>query len=127
MANEQNLKPSEYQLTQEEAKKGGIASGIARRNKKAMRENAELLLSLPLQQGKLKEQIRSLGIEDEEITNQMALIVSLFQKAMKGDVTAFNSLQATVGEKPTERIEQINTTTAYSNLTEEELRKLAGG
>jgi hypothetical protein len=109
MANEQNLKPSEYQLTQEEAKKGGIASGIARRNKKAMRENAELLLSLPLQQGKLKEQIRSLGIEDEEITNQMALIVSLFQKAMKGDVTAFNSLQATVGEKPTEKIEHSGT------------------
>lgn len=92
-----------------------------------MRENAELLLSLPFQKGPLKEKMKGLGIEEEEITNQMALIVSLFQKALKGDVAAFNSLQATIGEKPTEKIEQINTTTAYANLTEDELRKLAGG
>ena len=32
MANEQNLRPSEYKLSQEEAKKGGINSGKARRN-----------------------------------------------------------------------------------------------
>lgn len=36
MANEQNLRPSEYHLTQEEAKKGGIASGIARRERKRL-------------------------------------------------------------------------------------------
>ena len=34
MPNEQNLKPSEYKLSQDEAKKGGIASGKARREKK---------------------------------------------------------------------------------------------
>lgn len=47
MANEQNLRPCEYHLTQEEAKKGGIASGEARRKKKAMREWAEIIGSLP--------------------------------------------------------------------------------
>ena len=111
MANEQNLLKGDdiHKFTHEEASRGGKASAESRRLKKTMRENAELLLSLPLQKGKLKEQIRSLGIEDEEITNQMALIVSLFQKAMKGDVTAFNSLQATVGEKPTEKIEHSGT------------------
>ena len=33
MANEQNLRPSEYKLSQEEAKKGGKASAEARRRK----------------------------------------------------------------------------------------------
>ena len=45
VANEQNLRPGEYQLSKEEAKKGGIASGAARRKKadlrKAFREAME--------------------------------------------------------------------------------------
>ena len=45
VANEQNLRPGEYQLTHEEQKKGGIASGAARRKKadlrKAFREAME--------------------------------------------------------------------------------------
>ena len=41
--NDGNLKPCEYQLSQEEAKKGGIASGAARRRKRDMREWAEIL------------------------------------------------------------------------------------
>ena len=41
--NNGNLKPCEYQLSQEEAKKGGIASGAARRRKRDMREWAEVL------------------------------------------------------------------------------------
>ncbi len=105
MANEQNLHPAEYKLSLEEQKKGGIKSGEVRRLKKTMRENAELLLELPLKSNKLKEQIKNLGIEDDEITNQMALIVSLYQKALKGDVNAFNALQATKGEKPIDRQE----------------------
>ena len=37
MANEQNLRPCEYQLSREEAKKGGKASVEARRRKKAVK------------------------------------------------------------------------------------------
>ena len=45
MANEQNLKPCEYKFTQEEAKKGGIASGESRRRKKLLRECLDELLA----------------------------------------------------------------------------------
>ena len=45
MANEQNLKPCEYKFTQEEAKKGGIASGESRRRKKLLRECINEVLS----------------------------------------------------------------------------------
>lgn len=44
MANEQNLKPGEYKLTQEEQKKGGIASGKARRQKANLRKLAQDVL-----------------------------------------------------------------------------------
>lgn len=45
MANEQNLKPCEYKFTQEEVKKGGIASGEIRRRKKLLRECLDELLA----------------------------------------------------------------------------------
>lgn len=38
MANEQNLRPGEYQLSKEEAKKGGIKSGESRRKKADLRK-----------------------------------------------------------------------------------------
>lgn len=38
MANEQNLRPGEHKLTEEEAKRGGIASGKARRERRTLRE-----------------------------------------------------------------------------------------
>ena len=51
MANEQNLIPFTSNQSREEAKKngakGGRKSGEVRRKRKAMKEQAELLLSLP--------------------------------------------------------------------------------
>ena len=105
MANEQNLRPGEYPLTVEEQKKGGIASGKARRKKKLIKDNIELLLSLPIKSTKTKEQLKQLGIDDDEMNNQMALVIAMYQKAMKGDVQAFNTLRDTIGQKPIEKTE----------------------
>lgn len=44
MANEQNLRPSEYKLSQEEAKKGGINSGKTRKRKADLRKMAQQVL-----------------------------------------------------------------------------------
>lgn len=129
MANEQNLKPCEYKLSREEAKKGGLASAESRRKRKAIKEQMELLLSLPLKNEKAKKQLSELGIEESEMTNQMAMIIKMYQTALSGgksSVSAFNSIRDTIGEKPKEIIEhkgEINS--PYKNLTEEELRKLA--
>ena len=104
MANEQNLINGKngYQLSPEEQQRGGIASGKARREKKLIKENIELLLSLPIKSGKIKEQLKSLGIDENDMTNQMALVIAMYQKASKGDVQAFNTLRDTVGQKPVE-------------------------
>lgn len=129
MANEQNLKPGEYKLTLEEQKKGGIASGEARRKRKAIKDQMELLLSLPIKNSKMKAQLKQLGIPESEMTNQMAMVIKMYQTVLNGNnnsVSAFNSIRDTIGEKPKEVIQhegEINN--PYSNLTEEELRKLA--
>ena len=109
MNGQENLIPF-TELTEEEqraiARKGGIASGEARREKKKMKEQAELLLSLPVKNQKIKALMRELGIDETEQTNQMAMIVSLLNKTItKGDVQAFNSLQATIDERPVQNID----------------------
>lgn len=100
MANEQNLMPIELvnaRKTREERKesasKAGKASGEARRQRKAMKEQMELLLTLPFKQTKQLKFIKELGISKEEIDNQMALIVAMYGKALKGDVQAFNTIR----------------------------------
>lgn len=129
MANEQNLVKGDeiHKFTPEEASRGGKASGEARRRKRMIKDNIELLLSLPIKNDNMKKQLKALGIDDDEMTNQMAMTIAMWQKAIKGDVSAFNTLRDTIGEKPKEVVEhsgEINN--PYSNLTEEELRKLAG-
>lgn len=69
----------------ENGKKGGIASGAARRRKKSLREAADLYLSLPLRdKRKLNAMLRD-GINPEDADNQMAIIVGLAKMAMAGD------------------------------------------
>lgn len=90
------------------ASMGGKASVEARREKKAMKEQIELLLSLPLQDEKAKEQFKKMGIDTDNINNQMAMIVKVFQTALgggKNQISAATFLRDTVGEKPKETVE----------------------
>ena len=93
MANEQNLRPSEYKLTQEEQKKGGIRSGEVRRQKRDLRRALEVLLEKDFKD-------RS----GNSISGAEAITAKLFEKAMKGDVRAFETLRDTVGQKPVEKV-----------------------
>ena len=106
-----NLIPQSERTKEEQRKiaiKGGIASGKARRRKKLIKEQLELLLSLPLKDENAKRKLKQLGIDADNLDNQMAMIISIWNKALKGDVQAFNSIRDTVGEKPKDVIENIN-------------------
>lgn len=102
MANEQNLKPKKT-LSKEEAKKlgskGGKASVKARREKKLMKDQMTMLLSLPLKDERTKEQFKKLGINVDDMDNQMALIVSVYQQALRGNMQAMNQVREIIGEK----------------------------
>lgn len=105
MANEQNLitmadRPKEEVIKL--ARKAGKASAAAKKKRKAMRQQMELLLSLPLKDEETKKKIKSLGIDDDNIDNQMGLIVSTYTKAMLGDMNAMNIVRELVGEKVVE-------------------------
>ena len=104
MANEQNLIPFNKQTEsqqRENARKGGQKSGEVRRQRKAMKEQMEMLLTLPFKQTKQLKFIKELGISEEEIDNQMALIVAMYGKALKGDVQAFNTIREVTQDSQT--------------------------
>ena len=94
MANEQNLRPSEYKLSQEEAKKGGIASGEARRRKRDLRMALEALLE--------KDITDKSG---RTMSGAEALAIKQFEKALKGDTRAFETVRDTAGQKPIDKIQ----------------------
>lgn len=107
MANEENLVPFNEMTEKEQRKiasKGGKASGEARKKRKLIAAQLELLLSLPLKDEKAKTKLEKLGIDTDNIDNQMAMVISMWNKAIKGDVQAFNSIRDTVGEKPKENM-----------------------
>ena len=111
MANVENLKPFTSKQSREEAvkngKKGGIASGRAKREKKAMRETLEELLAMPIKDGTSDdiEKIKSIaGIKGKNITMQEAIMVAMLNKAAKGDVRAAEYVRDTIGQKPTDKM-----------------------
>lgn len=68
MANEQNLRPSEYKLSQEEAKKGGINSGKVRRAKKQRGDILREIVNTEITNEKMLNNLRALGIFKEHPT-----------------------------------------------------------
>ena len=87
--NEDNLIPNNERSpseVRENGRKGGIASGEARRRKKTMRELAVIVNSLPLS-SKNKTQLPD-GIKEDEMTFQMGFIIKVYQQALKGDTRA---------------------------------------
>ena len=100
MANEQNLRPAEYKLSQEEAKKGGIKSGIARRKKRTMREIAEMVATMELKDPKMLAALHAAGFQDP-ITNDDAAFFGLIRKAQTGDPSAMKLLAEMRGQYST--------------------------
>lgn len=111
MANIENLVSLADRTKEEQreiAVQGGIASGIARARKKSLREKAQLLMSLSIQDEKDKEKLKQLGIDEENMDNDMMNLVhmlNIIKKENFNSVGAFNSIKDLVEEKE----EQVST------------------
>lgn len=107
------------ELTQEQqreiASKGGKASVEAKRKKKAMREQMEMLLSLPLKDDRVKRKFEALGIDTDDMDNQMALMVATYQQALKGNTNAINIVREIIGE----RVQEIKVNTNIDEKVKE--------
>lgn len=85
------------------ARAGGIASGKARREKKALRETLEELLAMPIKTGKKDdlEKIKCIAnVKGKNITMQETIMLAMLNKAAKGDVRAAEYIRDTIGQKP---------------------------
>lgn len=88
MAGEENLIPFS-ERTKEEARelgrRGGKASGAARRRKRSLKEAADLFLSLPVEDKRRWNKLARRYLDAEDIDNQMAMVVALWDGAVGGD------------------------------------------
>lgn len=97
--NDENLRPCEYELTQEEAKKGGINSGKARRRKKRLREIAQMIGEALVKSDAKKDALKDFAdIADDELTHDVAVIVRHYQEAESGNVQSARYLAQLRGE-----------------------------
>jgi hypothetical protein len=112
----------------ESGRLGGIASGKAKREKKAMKDTLATLLSMPLKDGMADdiEEIQSIAsLNGKNITVQEAIMLAQIKKAVKGDTRAAEFVRDSSGNKPKEGVEisgDINNPLA--GLSTEELKKL---
>lgn len=77
-------------------RKGGIASGKARRRKKSMKQKMQLLLSLPAADNDQAE-LSAMGVGPDDMDNEMVLVKALFLAAAEGDTKAFDRIQDVLG------------------------------
>lgn len=105
MANEENLIPFTSEQNREEAKKngskGGKASGVARRRKKALKKAIEMIMCLDVD-GQTKNVLNQLGIDEQDQSIQTAIVAMQAIKAMRGDVKAAEYLARYGGETPSD-------------------------
>lgn len=105
MANEQNLIPIEQvnsRRTREEhsrdSRKGGQKSGEVRRQRKAMKDTMKMLLNLDLPESEGKEKLKELGIKEDDLNVQTAILTNQVQRALKGDLDSAKFCRDTSGE-----------------------------
>ena len=85
MAGKENLRPvSSKEEARDRGRKGGLASGEARRKRKTLKEELRLMLS--------------------EGDTQQSVTLALIEKAMSGDTKAFEVIRDTIGEKPVDKV-----------------------
>lgn len=117
MANEQNLRPSEYKLSQEEAKRGGIRSGEVRREKATMKKTLEMLL----------DEVANIKDNENNLTYRQLTTLGLLQGAIEGKaenyktiVQLLGELQEQTNETPSLNIQIIDNSNLEKTLYSEE-------
>jgi len=94
MANEQNLRPSEYKLTLEEQKKGGIKSGQVRKEKASFKKAIQWLINsdIQLKEGSIAEKFKEAGIDISKLSPTQLATIGLWYGAVQGNSTNYRTL-----------------------------------
>ena len=125
MANEKNLVPFTSEQSHEEAvkngRKGGIASGEAKRNRKMLRDCIDYLLE--------RENVMVLGADGNPMSGAEQLAYNLFVKALEEPDTAkaakaFEVLRDTAGQKPIDKVQATQTVVDMSAFSTDEIKAM---
>ena len=98
--NSENLTRKSPSEARKNGSKGGIASGKKRRQNRSMREVFQQIKNLPVNDSKLKAQLKAVGIEDEDTTYAASMAWSTIYHAMKGNSQMMRLAFEMMGEDP---------------------------
>lgn len=101
MALKRDFTPEELR---ENGRKGGIASGEAKRKKADMKKTLEMLLTMPLNGKKCTEieEIKNFAqLKGKNVTVETAIMIKQVQRALAGDLPSAEFIRDTSGQKPT--------------------------
>ena len=127
MANEQNLRPCEHKVTQEEAKKGGINSAIARREKKTVQKILGDYLDLGITENRTLEALaRKAGISTDGSIKDLVTAVCVLNTLKNGELKDLELMMKLLGETPTPETPDTadETEDALSKALREEAERL---
>ena len=100
MANEQNLRPCEHKFTQEEAKKGGINSAIARREKKTVQKILNDFLDTSAKDNpQIAKLAAKMGLQSGESIKDLFTIVCTLNTLKSGNLGDLEKLSKLLGEQ----------------------------
>lgn len=122
-----NLVMFTHDTAADAGRKGGVASGEAKRKKKTIRAVMQAMLDCQIPDAEAVETLKALGFEG---TFRDGMTRAMLEKALKGDVEAGRFVRDTVGEKPREGVDlsiedKPLSAIDMSKLTDEQLQRLA--
>lgn len=115
--NEENLIPITQRPESEQRAmriKAGIKSGEVRRKKAAEREALKLTLETLLAGDRTV-------IDGDNGNTQLGVCIAIIQKALNGDISAFNTIRDTIGEKPVDNV--INNIVSQVNIKKTDIQE----
>jgi hypothetical protein len=104
----QNLKPFTKENAAEMGRKGGAASQKVQKKKKKLKQCLAAILELEPSE-RNKEKLIDMGLKDEELSNQMLLAATMFNKATRGDVRAAEFIRDLTGQQPVTSLDRART------------------
>ena len=131
MANIKNLKPfKKGQISREQAvingRKGGIRAAQVKKERKTCKEIL-LMISEFTPKTEVVESLKKIfpELRNDDITYKTVMTLKQMEKALKGDTEAFKVCRDTMGEKPTDKVEQKTEVKVKSGLSNKELKEVA--
>ena len=102
MANEQNLKPFKtVKEARESGRKGGIASGQARKERKTIQKILIEFLNVKCSDSKQFKRIaQKLGIESEKSIKELLTYIAIINTAKNANLDELSKLTKLIGEMP---------------------------